>query len=155
VIERLRAAVAAVPDPELGVVTIKDLGILREVRIGSAGQAVVTITPTYLGCPALDLIRADVTAAAHAAGYAEVEIVIALTPAWTTDDLTPAAAAKLAAAGIAPPGARHLPLLAQGPVCPRCGSGDTGELARTGATACRALWHCHACHEPFEHLKRH
>jgi ring-1,2-phenylacetyl-CoA epoxidase subunit PaaD len=151
VIERIRAAVAAVPDPELGVLTIGDLGILRDVRQDPTGQVVITITPTYLGCPALDMIRADIAAAAQAAGCSDVHIVTSLSPPWTTDWLSPAAKAKLADAGIAPP----LPLVTLSLRCPRCGSHATTELARTAATACRSLWRCTSCHEPFDHLKPH
>ncbi|MEZ0075112.1 1,2-phenylacetyl-CoA epoxidase subunit PaaD [Planotetraspora sp. GP83] len=166
--ESVRAAVAAVRDPELRVLSIEELGILRDVRLGPGGRVVVTITPTYLGCPALDVIRADIAAAAREAGVADVEIVTSLSPPWTTDWLTDTARAKLWAAGIAPPGsspgsppgARVLPLLGV-PVlgvpvrCPRCGSRDTAEISRAGSTACKALRACHACREPFEHLKDH
>jgi len=148
------AAVAAVPDPELRAVTIEDLGILREVR-QEAGRVVVTITPTYSGCPAMDVIRADIVAALRAAGHPDAEVVTVLSPAWSTDDITAAGRAKLAAAGISPPHA-----VTGGPVpvrlavrCPRCGSLDTEELSRFGSTACKALWRCRGCVEPFEHVK--
>ncbi|MCT9933203.1 phenylacetate-CoA oxygenase subunit PaaJ [Planotetraspora sp. A-T 1434] len=173
-LDLVRAAVAAVRDPELRVLSIEELGILRDVRLGPGGRAVVTITPTYLGCPALDVIRADIASAAREAGAAEVEIVTSLSPPWTTDWLTDTAKAKLSAAGIAPPGSppgvRVLPLVGvpvvgvpvvELPVvglpvrCPRCGSSDTAEIARAGSTACKALRACRACREPFEHLKDH
>ena len=149
------AAVAAVPDPELRAVTIEDLGILREVR-QEAGRVVVTITPTYSGCPAMDVIRADIVAALRAAGHPDAEVVTVLSPAWSTDDITAAGRAKLAAAGISPPApvtpGRPVPLrLAVR--CPRCGSLDTEELSRFGSTACKALWRCRGCVEPFEHVK--
>jgi ring-1,2-phenylacetyl-CoA epoxidase subunit PaaD len=151
-----RDAVAAVVDPEIRAVTIEELGILRDVR-RDGDQVVVTITPTYSGCPAMDVIRADIRAALRAAGYPDSEVVTVLHPAWTTDAITPAGREKLAAAGIAPPGpARHpsgaVPLRLS-LRCPRCGSPDTEELSRFGSTACKALWRCRACAEPFDHVK--
>lgn len=157
------AAVAAgVTDPELPMLTLADLGILRDVR-EEAGRVVVTVTPTYSGCPALRTMREDLGAALRAAGYPDVEVRTVLSPAWTTDWITAAGRAKLAAAGISPPGAA--PRRAAGPVpltleavrpavvCPRCGHRDTEELAAFGATACRSLRRCPACREPFEHVK--
>jgi ring-1,2-phenylacetyl-CoA epoxidase subunit PaaD len=161
--ERVRAAVAAVRDPEISVLSIADLGILRSVQL-ERGRVVVTITPTYLGCPAMDVIRADIRAAALDAGCADVEIVTSSSPPWTTDWLSDKARAKLSAAGIAPPvgsfvsrpdSARSLPLTPVGPSCPRCGSADSVELTRFGSTACKALWSCRSCREPFEHMKVH
>jgi ring-1,2-phenylacetyl-CoA epoxidase subunit PaaD len=162
------AAVAgAVTDPELPMVTLADLGILRDVR-EEAGRVTVTITPTYSGCPAMDEIRADLRRALHAAGYAEVEVRTELSPAWTTDWISPAGRAKLAAAGIAPPG--PAPQRAAGPVplvlgpvrlpgglsavaCPQCGHPDSELISAFSATACRELRRCPACREPFEHVK--
>jgi ring-1,2-phenylacetyl-CoA epoxidase subunit PaaD len=155
--ERVRAAVAAVRDPEISVLSIADLGILRSVEVAQ-GRVVVTITPTYLGCPAMDVIRADIRAAALDAGCADVEIVTSSSPPWTTDWLSETARAKLSVAGIAPPlpaSARLLPLIPVGPSCPRCGSADSVELTRFGSTACKALWSCQSCREPFEYLKVH
>jgi ring-1,2-phenylacetyl-CoA epoxidase subunit PaaD len=155
--ERVRAAVAAVRDPEISVLSIADLGILRSVQM-EQGRVVVTITPTYLGCPAMDVIRADIRAAALDAGCADVEIVTSSSPPWTTDWLSDKARAKLSVAGIAPPlpsSARLLPLTPVGPSCPRCGSADSVELTRFGSTACKALWSCRSCREPFEYLKVH
>src|SRR5437763_3337810 len=144
-------AAAAVVDPELRVVTVEELGILRDVDIDPTGHVTVTITPTYSGCPAMDVIRADVTKAVQAAGYPDVSVRTVLTPAWTTDAITEAGREKLRAAGIAPPGpAVRLTLTIR---CPRCGSPDTEELSHFGATACKALWRCRACAEPFEHVK--
>jgi ring-1,2-phenylacetyl-CoA epoxidase subunit PaaD len=157
------AAVAArVTDPELPMLTLADLGILRDVS-DDGGAVVVTVTPTYSGCPAMAAIRADLTAALRAAGYPRVEVRTALSPAWTTDWITEAGRAKLAAAGISPPG--PAPRRAPGPVplalgsppravpCPRCGQPETEQIAAFGATACRALRRCPACREPFEHVK--
>ncbi|GIH94875.1 1,2-phenylacetyl-CoA epoxidase subunit PaaD [Planobispora siamensis] len=151
--ERVEAAVAAVPDPELQVLSIGELGMLREVSVDDDGNAVVTLTPTYLGCPALELIKADVAAAARAAGAERVEVVVSMSPPWTTDWLSQAARAKLTEVGIAPPGRASLPLLQPG--CPRCAFPDTEELSSFGAAACMALRLCPGCGEPFEHLKAH
>jgi ring-1,2-phenylacetyl-CoA epoxidase subunit PaaD len=153
-LDEARACVAAVLDPELPMITIEDLGILREVQFED-GAVHVTITPTYAGCPAMDAIRADVEAAVHDALPGRPVVVhTVLAPAWSTDDLTEAGRHKLAEAGIAPPG--------QGPVavalsvrCPQCGSPDTREISRFGSTACKALWVCRACREPFDSFKKH
>jgi ring-1,2-phenylacetyl-CoA epoxidase subunit PaaD len=149
-------------DPELPMLTLADLGILRDVRAGGDG-VVVTITPTYSGCPAMEAIRDDVTAALETAGYRGVEVRTVLTPAWTTDWITADGRAKLAAAGIAPPG--PAPRRVAGPVplvlgarpetvrCPRCGQPATERIAAFSATACRELRRCPQCREPFEHVK--
>lgn len=158
----IRAAVEAVADPELPLITIADLGILREVEIAdTAGgtHVTVTITPTYSGCPAMETIGADVRAAATAAGATDVEVRTVLAPAWTTDWITEHGRATLAENGIAPPG--PVPAVG-GPVgltltvrCPQCGSPDTRELSRFSGTACKALHACNACKEPFERMKAH
>jgi ring-1,2-phenylacetyl-CoA epoxidase subunit PaaD len=157
ILEEVRAAVAAVPDPELPVLSIADLGILRDVTL-EGERVVVTVTPTYSGCPALDAIRADVTAAAAAAGADDVEVRTVLAPAWTTDWMSDAGRRALAEYGIAPPG----PRTADGPIpltlsvrCPQCGSPDTHETSRFSATACQSLWTCRSCREPFTHFKAH
>ena len=151
-----RDAVAAVPDPELPLVTIEELGILRSVSVDpETGRVTVAIMPTYLGCPALETIRADVVTALGQAGYENVEVMTVLRPAWSTDMITESGRAKLAAAGIAPPSptrAGPVPLRLS-VVCPRCGSSDTEELSAFGSTACKALWRCRACREPFERVK--
>jgi ring-1,2-phenylacetyl-CoA epoxidase subunit PaaD len=145
-------------------VTIEELGILRDVTVdGATGRVTVTITPTYSGCPAMDVIRTDIRRALAAAGHLDVDVVTALGPAWSTDWITPRGRAKLAAAGIAPPPDRAgRPTGPPGRVtvaltltvrCPRCGSPDTEELSRFGSTACKALWRCRACADPFEHVK--
>jgi ring-1,2-phenylacetyl-CoA epoxidase subunit PaaD len=155
-------AVAEVPDPELQVLTIADLGILRDVTV-CADEVVVTITPTYSGCPAMDAIRHDIEAAVHAAGHERVQVRTVLAPAWTTDWITAAGRAKLSAAGIAPPGPallqiqpyQSLPLPLPQPQCPQCGSADTERLSAFGSTACKALWRCRTCAEPFDAVKAH
>lgn len=152
----LREVVAAVTDPEISILTIEDLGILRDVR-EDAGNVTVTITPTYSGCPAMETIRADIVAALRAAGHPHARVLTVLHPAWSTDAITEAGRAKLAAAGIAPPpfpaGAGPVPV-ALSVRCPRCGSPQTEEISRFGSTACKSLWRCRACAEPFEGVKR-
>ena len=159
---RAAAVVAGVGDPELPMLTLGDLGIVREVREGDDG-VVVTITPTYSGCPAMEAIRDDILGALHLAGFARAAVRTVLTPAWTTDWISDAGRAKLAAAGIAPPGSA--PRRAAGPVplvlgaraepvaCPLCGSHATERVSAFGATACRELRRCTDCREPFEHVK--
>jgi ring-1,2-phenylacetyl-CoA epoxidase subunit PaaD len=151
----VREVVAAVLDPEVPVLTIEDLGILRDVSLDESGHVEVTITPTYSGCPAMDAIRADVERALAAEGHHDVEVRLVLSPAWTTDWMSEAGRRKLAEYGIAPPHVRG-----DGPVpltlsirCPQCGSPDTRELSRFGSTACKSLWACNACKEPFDHFK--
>ena len=153
----VRAIVASVPDPEVPVLSIDDLGILRDVRVSADGRVEVTITPTYSGCPAVDAIRADIGSRLAEHGFADVDVRLVLAPAWTTDWMSEAGKAKLAAYGIAPPQPRGA-----GPVtlslsirCPQCGSPDTRELSRFGSTACKSLWVCQACREPFDHFKAH
>ncbi|MFG2038929.1 1,2-phenylacetyl-CoA epoxidase subunit PaaD [Dactylosporangium sp. NPDC048998] len=147
-----RELVAAVRDPELPLVTIEELGILRGVAERD-GRVTVTITPTYSGCPAMDAIRADIEAALDAGGYHDVEVDTDLAEAWTSDWITDEGLAKLAAAGVAPPARGAAVALTLTVRCPRCGSPDTEELSRFGATACKALWRCRACREPFERVK--
>ena len=148
---------ASVLDPELPVVTIADLGILRDVTEDDQGRVHVQITPTYSGCPAMETIRTDLVDALTDAGFRCVSVEFVLSPAWTTDWLTDEARAKLAAYGVAPPAA---PVGDGGPVplalsvrCPQCGSLDTRESSRFGSTACKSLWVCRSCAEPFDHFK--
>ena len=150
-----RDVVAAVLDPEVPVLTIEDLGILRDVREDPDGHVHVQITPTYSGCPAMDAIRADIEKALGEHGHHDVTVEFVLAPAWTTDWMSDDGRRKLAEFGIAPPGTRS-----GGPVgltltvrCTQCGSPDTRELSRFGSTACKSLWVCNACKEPFDHFK--
>ncbi len=150
---------ATVCDPEIPVLTIEDLGILRDTVVvpGPAGTAVtVVITPTYSGCPAMDAIRDDVVGALAARGYADVRVELVLAPAWTTDWMTEEGKAKLNRYGIAPPTG----MAAAGPVrvglsvkCPQCSSLRTRELTRFGSTSCKALYVCQDCLEPFDYFK--
>lgn len=155
--QRAWQAAAAVLDPEVPVLTIEDLGVLRGLSV-DGDQVTVTITPTYSGCPAMDAIRADLEATLREAGFANVTVDTELAPAWTTEWMTAEGHRKLEKYGVAPPSSR--PRRATGPVtvalsvrCPQCGSPDTRELSRFGSTACKALWSCNACHEPFDHFK--
>lgn len=155
--QRAWEVAAAVADPEVPVLTIADLGVLRDVAV-DGGRVTVTITPTYSGCPAVDAIRDDIVLALTDAGFDEVDVRLTLSPAWTTDWMTDAGKRKLSAYGIAPPTGRA----AAGPVklalavkCPRCGSLQTREVTRFGSTACKALYECRACLEPFDHFKVH
>jgi ring-1,2-phenylacetyl-CoA epoxidase subunit PaaD len=156
-----RAVAESVLDPELPVLTLADLGVLRSVEEHD-GRVVVTITPTYSGCPALAEMRADLRRRLHAAGHGEVEVRTVLSPAWTTDWISEDGRRKLAEHGIAPPervGPRTgpIPLQLAPPRsrvrCPRCGSASTTELSRFSSTACKALRRCESCLEPFEHVK--
>ena len=165
-LDAAREIAAAVPDPELPVVTVADLGILRDVA-AEDGCLVVTITPTYSGCPALREIAHDLRHRLSRAGFAEVTVRTALAPAWSSDWITAEGRRKLRAAGIAPPlaGPPQAGPAHQGPVpltltarrepvvCPRCGSRDTTQTAAFGATACKALFRCETCREPFEYVK--
>jgi ring-1,2-phenylacetyl-CoA epoxidase subunit PaaD len=158
-LEEARACVAAVLDPELPMLTIEDLGVLRDVRVegdGFEATVHVTVTPTYAGCPAMDAIRADIEAAVHRALPGRpVQVHTVLAPAWSSDDITDAGRAKLAAAGIAPPARSASVPLELTIRCPQCGSPDTRELSRFGSTGCKALWACRACGEPFDSFKKH
>ena len=147
-----RAAAATVVDPELRVVTIEDLGILREVEERDR-RITVTITPTYSGCPAMEVIRSDIRACLRRAGHSDVDIITKLHPAWSTDDITATGRAKLAAAGIAPPSPAGQVRLRLSVRCPHCGSLETEEISRFGSTACKALWRCRVCQEPFDRVK--
>jgi ring-1,2-phenylacetyl-CoA epoxidase subunit PaaD len=153
-----REIAAGVADPELPMLTIADLGILRDIRVDD-GHVTVEITPTYSGCPAMAAIRADIRRELHDAGYVDVEVRTALHPPWTTDWITPEGRRKLNEHGIAPPGAAQrqavrLTLGRREPAtCPRCGSSDTVEVSRFGSTACKALHSCRRCAEPFEVVK--
>lgn len=137
---------AGVADPELPVLSVVDLGVVRRVHV-DGGRVDVTLTPTFSGCPATEVIAADVRAAL-AVRFAEVSVRHELAPAWGSDDLRPQAFAKLRAAGIAAPSAGP-------PACPRCGAADPELLSPFGSAPCRALWRCTACREPFDAVKRH
>ncbi|MFD4530023.1 1,2-phenylacetyl-CoA epoxidase subunit PaaD [Streptomyces sp. NPDC058470] len=162
-VRRARRVAEQVPDPELPMLTLADLGVLRDVTITEDGTVVASLTPTYSGCPAMAEMRADVSARLREAGFERVEIRTVLNPPWTSDWITPAGRSKLTEYDIAPP--LKTPQRPAGPVplslspmrrivpCPRCGSVDTQETSRFGSTSCKALWRCLTCHEPFEYVK--
>ena len=156
---RARAAAEAVVDPEIPVLTIADLGVLRDVRLAEGGRVEVVITPTYSGCPAMNMIAFEVETAVERAGFGRPKVTTVLHPAWTTDWLTEAGREKLRAYGVAPPegraGGRRALFGEEHVACPRCGSRDTERLAEFGSTACKALWRCRGCREPFDHFKCH
>jgi ring-1,2-phenylacetyl-CoA epoxidase subunit PaaD len=148
---------ASVPDPEIPVLSIVDLGIVRHVQRAGDGRLRVGLTPTYTGCPATEVIRATVRAALDEAGFADAILEEVLSPPWTSDWLTPAGREKLRAFGIAPPEGA-----ASGPgrlgrtaavSCPRCGSRHSERLSEFGSTPCKAHFRCGACGEPFDYFK--
>jgi ring-1,2-phenylacetyl-CoA epoxidase subunit PaaD len=144
---RARMIAGAVPDPEIPVLTIDELGILRDVQVES-GRVQVNIIPTYSGCPAMNVIAQDIESALRKEGFRQIEVKTLLSPAWTTDFMTEAAKGKLKQFGIAPP--------ARGtgqPNCPLCGSSNVEKISQFGSTACKALWRCKACREPFDYFK--
>ncbi|GFG73200.1 1,2-phenylacetyl-CoA epoxidase subunit PaaD [Mycobacterium botniense] len=159
--QRAWRAAAAVTDPELPVLTLADLGVLRDVRCADDGAVEVTITPTYTGCPALAAIRAELRRALARAGFHSVAIRTALTPPWSSDWISEHGRRKLAQYGIAPPGPAPrggpVPLrLNPGPPtahCPHCGSADTTMLSMFGATLCTSAHQCRCCKEPFARVK--
>jgi ring-1,2-phenylacetyl-CoA epoxidase subunit PaaD len=151
-----------VPDPEVPVLSVVELGIVRDVRADDGEGLVVALTPTYSGCPAVEVIEADIVAALVGAGLGPVRIELRRAPAWTTDWIGEAAKDKLQAYGIVPPGKaraaeaaiRFVPRVPVAALaCPRCGCRDTERISPFGSTACKALWRCRACREPFEHMK--
>ena len=155
---------AEVPDPEIPVISIADLGILRDARL-EGDTAVTTITPTYSGCPAMEHITTDITRALTEAGYAKVRVDLVLHPAWTTDWMTETGRQNLKDYGIAPPSGKTratpegpIPLTLEPPPaieCPHCGSRRTRKLAQFGSTSCKALYNCQDCLEPFDYFKVH
>lgn len=158
---KARQVARTVHDPELPMLSLEDLGVLRDVR-DEDGTVVVTITPTYTGCPAMATMRADLKVALRRAGFERVEVRTSLSPPWTSDWISERGRAALAEHGIAPPSRTHT---SSGPIelllspprrrleCPQCGSADTDELSAFGSTACRSLQVCRACGETFDHLK--
>ncbi len=145
-----------VPDPEIPVISITELGIVREIRTEQDAVTVV-VTPTYSGCPATEVIADSICDALEAAGAGSVHIETRLSPPWTTDWLAPEGAEKLRVYGIAPPGARStartVRFVSPPPQCPRCGEKKTTRVSEFGSTACKALYRCPSCLEPFEYFK--
>jgi ring-1,2-phenylacetyl-CoA epoxidase subunit PaaD len=159
-----RDVVAQVVDPELPMLTLEDLGVLRDVEVAD-DTVVVTLTPTYSGCPALATMRADVLVALRRAGYESAEVRTTLTPAWSSDWISPRGRAALAEHGISPPASvvstSSTTVFLGNPTaiepvemaCPQCDSPDTREISHFGTTACRSLHTCRACGETFDHVK--
>jgi ring-1,2-phenylacetyl-CoA epoxidase subunit PaaD len=159
-IEKIYEWLSTVTDPEVPVLTILDVGIVRDVQLNeTAPEVSVTITPTYSGCPAMDVIAVNIRMALLSHGVKSVNIENQLSPAWTTDWMTEEGKRKLKEYGIAPPvrkAVNSLDLFEEDIVtCPRCGSDDTHISSQFGATACKALYKCNNCDEPFEHFKCH
>ena len=162
-IDAIRSALARLTDPEIPVITLEEMGILREVRLGSDGQPEVVITPTYSGCPAMGQIEDDVRAVLQET-HPEGRVITQLAPAWTTDWMSDAAREKLRAYGIAPPRCTTAPppgvlrfsrqaVATEAIACPQCGSHNTTETSPFGSTACKALYRCLDCLEPFDYFK--
>jgi ring-1,2-phenylacetyl-CoA epoxidase subunit PaaD len=155
--QRAWDAVASVADPEIPVLTIADLGVLRDVAI-SDGRVEVTITPTYSGCPAMNMIALEIELALERAGFRGSKVRTILSPAWTTDWMSEDGRRKLRDYGIAPPlgpTSRRALFGVEQVICPQCGSTDTELLSEFGSTSCKALWRCRSCREPFDYFKCH
>lgn len=146
-----------IADPEIPVVTIQEMGMLRDVNISDTGCEVL-LTPTYTGCPAMGIIEADIKALLHAKGVSNATVKMIYQPAWTTDWMSDEAKEKMRRYGISPPvhsGCGNIFSAEQHVACPKCGSEDTAVISRYGSTACKALHKCNTCHEPFEYFKCH
>lgn len=155
---RVTAILADVPDPEIPVVSVLDLGIVQALLSDSTGKTTVHITPTYTGCPATQMIEQSIRVALNRGGFPDIAIKTILSPAWSTDMITDEGRHKLQAYGIAPPpkgvslaSLRNEDIV----VCPRCGSTNSHEVSRFGSTPCKALWQCDDCQEPFDRFKCH
>jgi ring-1,2-phenylacetyl-CoA epoxidase subunit PaaD len=157
--DALLAILDGVMDPEVPVLSVRELGIVRDVEVDHAGTITVTVTPTYSGCPAIQVIEQDIRAALVAAGHSDVRVRTVYAPAWTSDWIAPAAREKLKAYGIAPParaeGGELVQLLRRrAPAqCPYCDSRDTEVRSEFGSTACKAVCWCRRCRQPFEEFK--
>jgi ring-1,2-phenylacetyl-CoA epoxidase subunit PaaD len=160
--KEIRALLDTIPDPEVPVLSVNDLGIIREITIHEPLKKIeIKITPTYSGCPAMDMIATNIKFHLLAKGYEQVVISRVLSPAWTTDWMTEDGKCKLKAFGIAPPGPSQqsvgLNLFAAPAAvqCPQCNSDNTRMISEFGSTACKALYQCNDCHEPFDVFKCH
>lgn len=158
----VRALAATVTDPEMPMLTLEDLGVLRDVQLDDSGHVRVTITPTYSGCPAMAAMRDDLVRTLREHGFTDVSVDVSLTPAWTSDWITERGRAALQRHGISPPGPAPrttgpVPLTLGAPrralSCPRCGSQHADLISEFGSTACKAMYRCAGCQEPFEHVK--
>jgi len=165
--DQVRAWLGDVPDPEIPVISVVDLGIVRDVEVAGDGACTVTITPTYSGCPAMEVIAEDIDKALRARGVDNLRIVTRLSPAWTTDWMSEAGKAALKGYGIAPPVQQVIDISAltrgvkrhaiEQPVvaCPHCSSTHTRLTSQFGSTPCKALYQCFDCREPFDYFKCH
>ena len=157
--DEILAILDDVKDPEVPVLSVRDLGIVRDVEIDAAGAVTVTVTPTYSGCPAINVIERDITDAIQARGFSPVQVKTVLAPAWTTDWMSAQARARLKAYGIAPPGRAESGGLVQlmrsraAVQCPHCDSHETEIRSEFGTTACKSLCWCRSCRQPFEEFK--
>ncbi len=149
-ISKLWELLEGIPDPEIPVLSILDLGIVRNVEVDENGHITVSITPTYSGCPAMDMITINIKLSMSAAGYKDYSIKQVLSPAWTTDWMTESGKIKLEKYGIAPPNPND-----ELPACPQCKSPNTKLLSQFGSTACKSLYQCEDCREPFDYFKCH
>ena len=157
--EDIRNILEEVTDPEIPVLTVTDLGIIRDIKIGEEGLEII-ITPTYSGCPAMNTIEVNIRAALQEKGFGQVKVTTVLHPAWTTDWITERGRQRLKDYGIAPPvdgSVDKNALFQAGPTveCPQCGSGNTEMVSQFGSTACKALYRCLDCKEPFDYFKCH
>jgi len=148
-----------IPDPDIPVLSIVELGLIREVEIVSNKEVNIILTPSYSGCPAMTVFKEDITAALEMHGFSKVNLKISLSPAWTTDWLSEEARRKLKNYGIAPPeneNNREMLFTRQVNVtCPRCSNNETEMISRFSSTPCKALWYCNRCEQPFEYFKCH
>ena len=155
-----RQVLESVTDPEIPVLTVEDLGIIREIRLADDGALEVIITPTYSGCPAMDMIAINIRAALQEAGFEHIRVLTVLSPAWTTAWISNDGRRKLQEYGIAPPAETSQDKKAllgerRALICPHCGSTDTIMISQFGSTACKALFRCQECLEPFDYFKCH
>jgi ring-1,2-phenylacetyl-CoA epoxidase subunit PaaD len=156
-VQRAWEVVAGVVDPEIPVLTIADLGVLRDVAIND-GCVEVAITPTYSGCPAMNMIKLEIELALERSGFRNSKVCTVLSPAWTTEWMSEEGRRKLREYGIAPPqpaSTRRALFGVEQVACPQCGSSDTELLSEFGSTPCKALWRCRSCREPFDYFKCH
>jgi ring-1,2-phenylacetyl-CoA epoxidase subunit PaaD len=157
--DKILRILQTVTDPEIPVLTLQDLGVIREVNLKESGEVEVVITPTYTGCPAMDMMEVSIKSVLQEQGYQKVRVSSVLSPAWTTDWLSDEGKKKLKAYGIAPPAGtaeKHAILGEETKVeCPQCGSMNTKMMSQFGSTACKALFQCRECLEPFDYFKCH
>ena len=154
----LKTILEKIPDPEIPVLTVLDLGVIRKAETDPSGKVKILLTPTYSGCPAMGVIENDIREQLELNGYREIDIQMVYAPAWTTDWISEEAREKLRQYGIAPPeGSADKNYLKAGYApqvkCPRCGSPDSKMISQFGSTACKALYSCNSCKEPFDYFK--